>query len=152
MGKWFHETELRGALTLSKTLYSNQLWTDLFLTFRYEECQKLYQGRQSVLQWKAEICLQDLDFKGYYHLTCTEKCRIDFHPWCWKHKKDQEVKKDKDYLQEWCLTPDCKAPFCKITVVKGQLISKSPFWYLQIDRKNRNFCKDFCPSPRRAPE
>jgi len=90
----------------------------ILATCRYEECQKLSQGRQSILQWKGEICLQDLDFKGYYHLTCTEKCRIDFHPWCWKHKKDQEVKKDKDYLQEWCLTPDCKAPFCKITVVK----------------------------------
>ena len=115
------------------------LWTN----FRYEECQKLSQARQSILQWKAEICLQDLDFKGYYYLTCTEKCRIDFHPWCWKHKKDQEVKKDKDYLQEWCLTPDCKAPFCKITVVKGQLISERNFGVI---KKWNKFLKDFCPS------
>ena len=90
----------------------------ILATCRYEECQKLHKNHQSILEWKAEICLEDLDFKGFYRLACTEKCHIDFHSWCWKHKKDQELRKDKDYLHDWCTTPDCEARIVKITVVK----------------------------------
>jgi hypothetical protein len=44
---------------------------------------------------------------------------VDFHPWCWKHKKDKDgINKDKDFLTIWCMTPDCKAPISKVTIVK----------------------------------
>ena len=75
---------------------------EILATCRYECCQKLHEGRynNSILQWKAAICQQDINFKGYYSLICTEKCCIDFHPWCWQDKKKQDGKKgDKDYLQ-----------------------------------------------------
>lgn len=90
----------------------------ILATCRYEKCQKLHKNHQTILEWKAEICLEDLDFKGFYRLACTEKCHIDFHSWCWKHKKDQELRKDKDYLHDRCTTPDCEARIVKITVVK----------------------------------
>ena len=75
---------------------------EILATCRYECCQKRHEERHnnSILQWKATICQQDIDYKGYYSLICTEKCCIDFHPWCWQHKKKQDGKKgDKDYLQ-----------------------------------------------------
>ena len=61
----------------------------ILATCRYDDCQKIYLDKfgQSILKWKAEICQDDLNFKGFYRLTCTEKCHIDFHPWCWKHKR-----------------------------------------------------------------
>ena len=119
-------------------------------TCRYEECQKLHKNNQSILEWKAEICLEDLDFKGFYRLACTEKCHIDFHSWCWKHKKDQELRKDKDYLHDRCTTPDCEARIVKIIVIKDdpdkpiEIVDKRipekmlESWKLEIGQSDEN--------------
>merc|ERR1712141_154940 len=32
-----------------------------------------------------------LNCKGYVRLQCHAKCSIDYHPLCWKHKKDHDV-------------------------------------------------------------
>lgn len=88
---------------------------------RYEDCQKIH-PKDSVVHWKKEITKEDLDYKGFYSIICKQPsrpCKIDFHASCWKHKKDKDDKrKDKDYLQEWCVTPECGYPICKVIVVK----------------------------------
>merc|ERR1712223_301970 len=115
LADFFKELVSDEAVSLLEKLKADR--PQVLATCRYDECHKLH--RRSILQFKSAICQQDLDFKGFYTLHCTEKCKIDFHPWCWKHKKDRENKNlDKDYLHEWCATPDCEAPICKITVVK----------------------------------
>ena len=100
----------------------NEAKPEILATCRYKDCQKLHLANTNkcgILPWTSTICRQDLDYKGYYTLICTEKCRIDFHFWCWKCKKEEDGKNlDKDYLQDWCLTPDCGAPICKVIVVK----------------------------------
>ena len=94
---------------------------EVLATCRYKECQIVHDksDKSSVMKWKAQICVQDLDYKGFYTTDCTEKCHIDFHPWCWKCKKDCDgIKNDKDYLKQNCPTPDCGAPISEITIVK----------------------------------
>merc|ERR1712083_38197 len=92
-------------------------FSETLATCRYSECQRLHKERHSTLKWKPTICKEDLDFSGYYTLTCTKKCHVDFHPWCWKNKKGKKL--DKDYLQERCFTPDCGAPVSEITIFRN---------------------------------
>ena len=74
------------------------------------------------MNWKTTIKLNDLDFKGYVRLQCHAKCSIDYHPLCWKHKKDQDViAKDKNILLHNCSTPDCGVPIVKVTIIKENL-------------------------------
>ena len=96
---------------------------EILATCRYEDCEKVHkkQDKSQVLQWKSNICGQDLDYKGFYTTECTEKCHVDFHPWCWKNKKDNDmIKNDKEYLKQNCSTPDCGAPIAYLKVTKDQ--------------------------------
>ena len=79
-------------------------------------------GKNTILNWKAPIKLNDLDFKGYVRLQCHAKCSIDYHTLCWKHKKDHDViAKDKNILLHKCSTPDCGVPIVKVTIIKENL-------------------------------
>ena len=70
--------------------------------------------------------IDDVDYKGFTRMTCTDRCVIDFHPWCWKHKKDTEnCHLDKDYLKTYCPTPDCGAPIRQVSLFKEDL--ENPF-------------------------
>ncbi len=96
-------------------------------TCRHEDCQSVHEKseRAKLLQWKATIHERDLDYKGFTRLSCTEKCDIDFHPWCWKNQKELDgTNTDKDYLSRWCLTPDCHSPISKIQIF--QVDKKDP--------------------------
>lgn len=117
---------------------------EVLATCKYDQCEKLHQNKNSILNWKPTICRQDLDYNGFVTFWCTEGCRIDFHSYCWKQKKKAESKnKDKDYLQEWCMTPDCDAPICKIHIVKDdpekfiELKDDKMTEKMQIERKNK---------------
>ena len=80
-------------------------------------------SEKGALNWKSTIKIEDINYKGFTRLNCTDKCIIDFHPWCWKHKKEKEnFKLDKDFLTKSCPTPDCNRAFiCKIEVFKDGL-------------------------------
>ena len=96
---------------------------EILATCRFQDCEKVHkkQDKSQVLNWKQTICAQDLDYKGFYTTECTEKCHVDFHPWCWKCKKDIDmIKNDKEYLKQNCSTPDCGAPIAYLKVTKDQ--------------------------------
>jgi len=89
-------------------------------------------SEHGILNWKSIITNEDIDYKGFTQLKCTDKCIVDFHPWCWKHKKDNDSEKekheglhkplwDKDYLKLKCPTPDCNAPVYKVSIFKDDL-------------------------------
>ncbi len=61
-------------------------------------------------------------FARFTRLTCSEKCVVDYHPWCWKVEKERDGGSiDKDYLSRWCKTPDCNAPISKIEIVRDDI-------------------------------
>ena len=97
---------------------------EILATCRFQDCEKVHKkqvDKSQVLHWKQTICVQDLDYKGFYTTECTEKCHVDFHPWCWKSKKDIDmIKNDKEYLKQNCSTPDCGAPIAYLKVTKDQ--------------------------------
>ena len=89
-----------------------------FLIFR----EVFDRSEKGILGWKQTIKIDDVDYKGFTRMTCTDRCVIDFHPWCWKHKKDSEkCHLDKDYLKTYCPTPDCGAPIRQISLYKDDL-------------------------------
>ncbi|XP_065056141.1 E3 ubiquitin-protein ligase TTC3-like isoform X2 [Rhopilema esculentum] len=57
------------------------------------------------------IFKDDLDFKGYIQMKCSEACKIEYHSVCWQKVKKKLNFKDqsplKDFLNRKCLTPDC---------------------------------------------
>ncbi|XP_074070068.1 E3 ubiquitin-protein ligase TTC3 isoform X1 [Macrotis lagotis] len=67
---------------------------------------------------KIQIYLNDPDFKGFIRMNCCQFCRIEFHISCWKKLKTTifNDKNDKDFLQETCLTPDCRGSISKIVI------------------------------------
>lgn len=67
---------------------------------------------------KSHIYLSDPDYKGYIRLVCSEECKVDFHPVCWKKHKgtQQENTGDKDFLEGSCMTPDCTGNVIKIQI------------------------------------
>ena len=90
-------------------------------------------SERGILNWKSTIKLEDIYYKGFTQLKCTDKCIVDFHPWCWKDKKEDDFKRekhdgllhktllDKDYLKLNCPTPDCNAPVFKVSLFKDDL-------------------------------
>ncbi|XP_056653054.1 E3 ubiquitin-protein ligase TTC3 isoform X3 [Monodelphis domestica] len=67
---------------------------------------------------KIQIYLSDPDFKGFIRINCCQFCRIEFHISCWKKLKTTifNDKNDKEFLQETCLTPDCRGIISKIVI------------------------------------
>lgn len=131
---------------------------EVLATCRYEDCQKIH-PKDSVVNWKKEICKEDLDYKGFYTVICKQPsrpCKIDFHFSCWKHKKDKDdKKKDKDYLQEWCVTPNCGYPICKIIIVKDDpetaLEIKDDKLTDQMMNEREKNLKEVVSSPKKGP-
>ena len=77
-----------------------------------------------LLKWRRNIHKTDVGYKGYFRLTCVDRCRIEFHPWCWRNQKDNDgVNLDKEYLSQWCPTPDCGAPLSKIEIIKTKSVT-----------------------------
>ena len=65
-------------------------------------------------------------------MTCTDKCFIEFHPRCWKHKKEAEnFGLDKSYLTTYCPTPECTAPIYEVAIFKCDL--KNPIRFVDED-------------------
>ncbi|KAK7471488.1 hypothetical protein BaRGS_00035882 [Batillaria attramentaria] len=64
----------------------------------------------------VHIYFQSPTFMGYTQVTCHMKCRITFHPHCWKHFKTTVAEKarDKDLLNLPCPTPDCGSAIYRI--------------------------------------
>ena len=76
-------------------------------------------SEKGILKWASDIRILDINYKGFTRLKCKEKCEVDFHPWCWKHKKEKEgFHLEKGYLNTECPTPDCNAFICKVSVFK----------------------------------
>ncbi|KAI8509029.1 protein K48-linked ubiquitination [Branchiostoma belcheri] len=65
---------------------------------RYAECTGFFQ---------SDIFLTDPDFKGFVRMECTEKCKVEFHPTCYKKNRTALHVIDKDFLLKDCFTPDC---------------------------------------------
>ena len=86
--------------------------------------------------------IEDVDFKGFTRLTCTDKCVIDFHPPCWKHKKEAEnFGLDKNYLSTYCPTPNCKGPICEVKIFKCDLENPIRFVDEDITKDMLKECK-----------
>lgn len=67
---------------------------------------------------KKEIYLTDPDFKGFIQLHCCQSCSVEYHINCWKSLKTQAFyeKSEKDFLQDPCLTPDCRGQINSIKI------------------------------------
>ena len=89
---------------------------------RYERCGHCFdkQAWSGLLSWSSFIREKDVDYKGFYRLTCQDHCKIEFHPHCWKEQKSrEELKNDKDFLNMPCLTPDCNGVIIEIVRFQG---------------------------------
>ncbi|CAM9099000.1 unnamed protein product, partial [Lampetra planeri] len=86
---------------------------------RYAGCEGFY---------KLSIYFTDPDFKGFVRLCCSLRCRVEFHPACWKKLKAPDfVDVDKDFLGHSCLTPDCRGRMCKIIIFGSDGVIKYEF-------------------------
>ncbi|CAH1243465.1 TTC3 [Branchiostoma lanceolatum] len=65
---------------------------------RYSDCTGFFQ---------SDIFLTDPDFKGFVRMECTERCKVEFHPTCYKKNRTALHVIDKDFLLKDCFTPDC---------------------------------------------
>ncbi|XP_039249643.2 uncharacterized protein LOC120327250 [Styela clava] len=76
---------------------------------QYEACLKDYQ--------RKSIYVNDLDFEGYFAISCDWSCKLSYHLRCWSKFKHQvlRVSGDKDVLGSDCYTPDCHG---KIILIK----------------------------------
>ena len=101
--------------------------TDPKAVCRYEKCRDCFdkQAWSGLLFWSNFIRIKDVDYKGYYRLTCQDRCKIEFHPHCWKEQKGrQDLKNDKDFLNMPCLTPDCNGLIVEIVRFPGNNAAK----------------------------
>ena len=101
--------------------------TDPKAVCRYEKCRDCFdkQAWSGLLFWSNFIRIKDVDYKGYYKLTCQDRCKIEFHPHCWKEQKGrQDLKNDKDFLNMPCLTPDCNGLIVEIVRFPGNNAAK----------------------------
>ncbi|XP_078574680.1 E3 ubiquitin-protein ligase TTC3-like [Branchiostoma floridae x Branchiostoma japonicum] len=65
---------------------------------RYSDCTGFFQ---------SGIFLTDPDFKGFVRMECSERCKVEFHPTCYKKNRTALHIIDKDFLLKECCTPDC---------------------------------------------
>ena len=97
---------------------------------------------KGILKWKSSIRIGDVDFKGFTRMTCTDKCFIEFHPRCWKHKKEAEnFGLDKSYLTTYCPTPECTAPIYEVAIFKCDLENPIRFVDEDITKEMLKACK-----------
>ncbi|XP_043850852.1 E3 ubiquitin-protein ligase TTC3 isoform X2 [Dromiciops gliroides] len=99
---------------------------------------------------KIQIYLNDPDFKGFIRINCCQFCRIEFHISCWKKLKTTifNDKNDKDFLQETCLTPDCRGIISKIVIFGSAGHIKCEFEHRVIKERDppRPVMKQKCSS------
>ena len=101
--------------------------TDPKAVCRYENCKDCFdkQAWSGLLFWSNFIRTKDVDYKGYYRLTCQDRCKIEFHPYCWKEQKGRQgLKNDKEFLNMPCLTPDCNGVIIEIVRFPGSNVAK----------------------------
>ena len=90
---------------------------------RHDNCKECFDKHawSGLLSWSTFIRLNDIDYKGYYQITCQDQCKIEFHPYCWKDKKSQNnLKYEKDFLATPCFTPDCHGLITQIVRFQGK--------------------------------
>lgn len=84
---------------------------------QYEECLKDYR--------RKEVYVTDLDFEGYFIISCDWSCVIHYHLRCWSKFKHEilRVSGDRDVLGTPCRTPDClgKIIFIQMLDEKAQV-------------------------------
>ena len=77
---------------------------------RYSQCQDCFnaQPNSSWMTWSRCIIEDDIDYRGFVRILCENRCKIDYHNYCWKSRKSEAGEKnDKDFLYMVCDTPDC---------------------------------------------
>ncbi|XP_071841475.1 uncharacterized protein [Apostichopus japonicus] len=76
---------------------------------------------------RHEIYFNDMYFKGYVEVLCTEHCKVDYHTNCWKKLKDIRQRNTyRDMLGGTCFTPDCFGVIDDISIYgeDGLVVSK----------------------------
>lgn len=84
---------------------------------RFEHCQLCFNAQPAAnsMNWTRCIDELDADYRGFVRVICENRCKIEFHPFCWKERKSRcNVKNDKDYLVMVCDTPDCNGQINEI--------------------------------------
>ena len=69
---------------------------------RFDKCQTTFAAQPcaSAMTWTRTIDESEIDYKGFYRVVCESRCKIEFHPFCWKARKTEAgLKNDKDFLK-----------------------------------------------------
>lgn len=86
---------------------------------RYDHC----------LGHSKQVYFTDPDFKGFIRITCCQSCNVEYHINCWKKLKSASFadKNDKDFLQDFCFTPDCNGRICHFVIFGSTGLIKCKF-------------------------
>ncbi|XP_022537132.2 E3 ubiquitin-protein ligase TTC3 isoform X2 [Astyanax mexicanus] len=76
-----------------------------------------------------KVYFTDPDFKGFIRITCCQSCNVEYHINCWKKLKSASFadKNDKDFLQDFCFTPDCTGRICHFVIFGSTGLIKCKF-------------------------
>ena len=112
---------------------------------------------------RREMFSDDIGFKCFYELVCTEKCSVTLHQVCWKVYKENRGSanaSERELLTSQCLTPDCKGIIAKIMKQEKDRDNPVKTWEADSDAlveatkrtsvvkvPNTNIFKDFSVKP-----